>query len=292
MTRSVLFALLAALVAVPALADETCQSPYLAKLEGQEDYVYVWTLGVEGLGDGSDKLVTIGANPARDGLRQGGRTRSRSAAATRRTTAASPTTAASSGLGGLDTSAIFIFDVATRSRPPEAREDDRRLRPKAPAAWSVRTRFFALPGRMLISGALERRPTTAARPALVEYNERRASSSARSGCPTTRRYGYDVRVNARLNRMLTSSFTGHKNYMRKLAELMGDAEAMKKFGNTVVVWDFHARKPLQTLEGARRAARDPLGAGARATTTPSSSAALTGEALGRVPQGRRQRSRR
>jgi selenium-binding protein 1 len=35
--------------------------------------------------------------------------------------------------------------------------------------------------------------------------------------------------------------------MRKLAELMGDAEAMKRFGNTMVVWDFHARKPLQTL---------------------------------------------
>lgn len=28
-----------------ALADETCQSPYLPKLEGQEDFVYVWTLG-------------------------------------------------------------------------------------------------------------------------------------------------------------------------------------------------------------------------------------------------------
>src|SRR5262245_3215411 len=47
--------------------------------------------------------------------------------------------------------------------------------------------------------------------------------------------------------MLTSSFTGKKNYMRPLGELMGDAEAMKKFGNTMVVWDFHARKPLQTL---------------------------------------------
>jgi selenium-binding protein 1 len=30
-------------------------SPYMAKIEGQEDYVYVWTLGVEGLGDEQDK---------------------------------------------------------------------------------------------------------------------------------------------------------------------------------------------------------------------------------------------
>ena len=61
-------------------------------------------------------------------------------------------------------------------------------------------------------------------------------------------YGYDARVQPRLNRMLTSSFTGWKNYMRPLGELMGDAEAMKHFGNAMVVWDFHARKPLQTLE--------------------------------------------
>jgi selenium-binding protein 1 len=48
-----------------ARADEPCQSPYVQKLVGQEDFVYVWTLGIEGVGDGSDKLVTVGANPAR-----------------------------------------------------------------------------------------------------------------------------------------------------------------------------------------------------------------------------------
>ena len=110
--------------------------------------------------------------------------------------------------------------------------------------------------------------------------QRRASTCARSGCPTAREYGYDVRVNANLNRMLTSSFTGKNNYMRPLGELMGDAEAMKKFGNTMVVWDFHTRKPLQTLAGAGRAARDPLGAAARATTTPSPPRALTGKLWG------------
>jgi hypothetical protein len=54
--------LLIASIALPCAvwADETCNSPYTAKLiKGQEDYVYVWTLGVEGLGDGSDKLVTV-----------------------------------------------------------------------------------------------------------------------------------------------------------------------------------------------------------------------------------------
>src|SRR5438128_11024706 len=47
-----------------AVADETCNSPYVGNLiKGQEDYVYVWALGIEGLGDGSDKLVTVDVNP-------------------------------------------------------------------------------------------------------------------------------------------------------------------------------------------------------------------------------------
>ena len=44
-------------------ADETCSSPYLARIDGEEEFVYVWTLGVEGLGDGSDKLVTVDVKP-------------------------------------------------------------------------------------------------------------------------------------------------------------------------------------------------------------------------------------
>src|SRR6187401_1433773 len=44
-------------------ADETCMSPYMPKITGQEDFVYVWTLGVDGLGDASDKLVTIDVKP-------------------------------------------------------------------------------------------------------------------------------------------------------------------------------------------------------------------------------------
>ena len=57
---------LATVLAVSAVvrADETCNSPYIAKLiKGQEDYVYVWALGMAGLGDGSDKLVTVDVYP-------------------------------------------------------------------------------------------------------------------------------------------------------------------------------------------------------------------------------------
>jgi len=45
-------------------ANETGLPPDMAKITGQEDFVYVWTLGVEGLGDEQDKLVTVDVNPA------------------------------------------------------------------------------------------------------------------------------------------------------------------------------------------------------------------------------------
>src|SRR5882762_9990324 len=87
----------AVLLEVPqAYGDETCNSPYVTKLiKGQEDYVYVWALGVEGLGDGSDKMVTVDVNPKSKNY---GKVinRSRSGRAARLITWASPTTGASS----------------------------------------------------------------------------------------------------------------------------------------------------------------------------------------------------
>src|SRR6202008_5012892 len=62
-TTSLIFVLAAAPFVSDAWGDETCSSPYLARIEGQEEFIYVWTLGVEGLGDGSDKLVTVDVKP-------------------------------------------------------------------------------------------------------------------------------------------------------------------------------------------------------------------------------------
>jgi selenium-binding protein 1 len=98
---------------------------------------------------------------------------------------------------------------------------------------------------MLISGLSNARDR-GGHTAVVEYSNR-GDYIRTLWMPEGAEYGYDVRVNANLNRMLTSSFTGHDNYMRPLGELMQDAEAMKRFGNTMVVWDYHARRPLQTL---------------------------------------------
>ena len=31
-------------------------------------------------------------------------------------------------------------------------------------------------------------------------------------------------------------------------KMLADQEAMKRFGSTMVIWDFHARKPIQNFE--------------------------------------------
>src|SRR5258706_9300367 len=102
---------------VTVRADETCSSPYLARIEGQEEFVYVWTLGVEGLGDGSDKLVVVGVKPGSSGYGKviyqyslGGRNEAHHGGFTddRRQL----------WLSGLESSKIFIFDVHSQPAKP------------------------------------------------------------------------------------------------------------------------------------------------------------------------------
>ena len=128
-------------------ADETCQSPYMAKITGQEEFIYTWTLGVEGWGDGSDKLVTIDVKPGSptygkvvDTVSVGGRHEAHHGGFTddRRQL----------WLSGLDTSHIFIFDVATDPGRPKL---IRTIIDFEKTTGAVGPHgFYALPGRMLV----------------------------------------------------------------------------------------------------------------------------------------------
>jgi selenium-binding protein 1 len=243
-SRLAVLAVSLAFCAAPAQADETCQSPYLPKLVGHEDFVYVWTLGVDGVGDGSDKLVTVGANPKLDGYGEviasvsvGGRHEAHHGGFT--------DDRAQFWAGGLSDSKIFLFDIAGSPENPKlvGRIDD--FVEKSGGVVGPHT-FYALPGRMMITG-LSNAKDGGGKTGIVEMNNR-GEFIRTTWMPEGAPYGYDARVNVRMNRMLSSSFTGHNNYMRNLGELMGDAEAMKAFGNNMVIWDYHARKPLQILE--------------------------------------------
>jgi selenium-binding protein 1 len=253
---SLLLALAAALP-VHSLADETCMSPYMAKIVGQEDFVYVWTLGAEGVGDEQDKLVTIDVNPGSPGygkvvnsLSVGGRNEAHHSGLTddRHYLWAS----------GLDTSKIFIFDVHTDPSKPTLHKTIDDFVAVSGGVVGPHTNY-ALPGRMMLTG-LSNDKDHGGRTALVEYTnageyvathwmptDEDLGGAVKSGNMADG-YGYDVRVLPRRNVMITSSFTGWNNYMMNLGKLMGDAEAMKRFGNTVVIWDLHTRKPRKIID--------------------------------------------
>jgi selenium-binding protein 1 len=237
-------------------ADETCSSPYLARIEGQEEFVYVWTLGVEGLGDGSDKLVTVDVKPGspsygkvinsvsvegRNEAHHGGFTDDRRQL----------------WLAGLDTSRVFIFDVYTDpSKPRYVKTIDNFEKTTGGAIGPHGA--YALPGRMLIP-CLSNAKDKDGRTALVEYGND-GNYIATHWLPTSDDprdaadakiadgYGYDARVLPRKNALLTSSFTGWNNYMTEFSKVTADPEAMRHFGQTMVMWDFHARKPKKVLQ--------------------------------------------
>ncbi|MCU0252777.1 MAG: selenium-binding family protein, partial [Vicinamibacterales bacterium] len=222
-----------------------------------EDFVYVWTLGVEGLGDGQDKLVTVDVNPRSASygkvvhtLSVGGRNEAHHSGFTddRRYLWAA----------GLDTSKVFVFDVhADPAKPKLHKTIDDFVAASGGVVGPHTT--YALPGRMMITGLSNNRDH-GGRTALVEYtNDGRyvathwmPTDDSLHGAVKAGKYadgyGYDVRVLPRRNAMFTSSFTGWSNYMMDFGKMLKDGEAMKRFGNTVVVWNLHTRQPKKVLD--------------------------------------------
>jgi selenium-binding protein 1 len=245
------------LLASGAGADETCMSPYMAKIVGQEDFIYVWTLGMEGLGDEQDKLVTVDVRPGSEtygevvsSVSVGGRNEAHHSGLTddRRYLWA----------GGLDTNKIYVFDVHSDPAKPKLVKTIDDFVARSGGVVGPHT-HYALPGRMLITG-LSNNADHGGRTALVEYSNDGTwlathwmpTDADLQGAVKTGKladgYGYDARALPRRNALVTSSFTGWNNYMMDFGKMLGDEEAMKRFGNTVVVWDLHSRKPKKVFD--------------------------------------------
>ena len=230
-------------VAAPlALADETCNSPYMSNLiKGQEDFVHVWTLGVKGMGDGSDKLVTIDVNPASKQYGKvvgqvsvGGRGEAHHMGFTddRRFLWA----------GGLDDNKIYVFDVATTPGKPKLVNTITDLAAKSGLVGPHT--FYAMPGRMLV-GALSNSRDHGGATGMAMYNNK-GEFVSKHDMPTVKGgdgFGYDIAINPNKNAMLTSSFTGWNNYMMDLGKLIKDQGAMKNFGSTLVMWNLKSMQP-------------------------------------------------
>jgi selenium-binding protein 1 len=109
--------------------------------------------------------------------------------------------------------------------------------------------FYALPGRMIVQ-SLSNAKDDGGVTGMAVYNNK-GTFVASYPMPTDGGgdgYGYDVAVNPQKNVLLTSSFAGRNNYMTELGKVVSDPEAMKRFGNTMVVWDLKAMKPKKVLQ--------------------------------------------
>ena len=231
----------------PALADETCNSPYMSRLiRGQEDFVYVWTLGVEGWGDGFDKLVTIDVNPA---SKQYGKVIHSVSVGERGEAHHMGFTDDRRFLwaGGLASNKIHVFDIGGEPAKPSLVKTIADLGDKS--GYLGPHTFYALPGRMLI-GNLSNTRDRGGVTGMALYTNKGDFVSAYP-MPTAKGgdgYGYDIQINPNKNALLTSSFAGYQNYMRPLGELIQDQQAMQRFGRTMVVWDQKAMTPKKVLD--------------------------------------------
>lgn len=226
-------------------ADETCNSPFTSALiKGQEKFLHVWTLGMPGMGDESDKLVTIDVDPKSpkygkviDALTVGGRGEAHHLGFSddRRYLWA----------GRLDDNKIFVFDLIDPAKPKLAKTITDFVEKTGYVGPHT---FYALPGRMMIQ-ALSNPKTHDGQTGIAVYSNAGDLISTHE-MPLANGgdgYGYDIGINPGKNVVLTSAFTGWTNYMMDLGTLVKDAEAMKKFGNTMVMWDLKSMEPKKVL---------------------------------------------
>ena len=235
----------------PAYGDETCNSPYMSRLiKGQEHYLHVWTLGVKGMGDGSDKLVTVDVEPGSKtfgkvihSVSVGGRGEAHHMGFTddRKHLWA----------GRLDDNQIFVFDVGSNPSKPKLVNTIKNFESKS--GFVGPHTFYAMPGRMMVQGLSNGKDHGGAT-GIAVYNNKGGFVSGYQMPKGIKEigggdgYGYDIGINPQKNAMLTSSFTGWTNYMMDFGKLVADGNAMKNFGATMAMWDLKSMKPTKVFE--------------------------------------------
>src|SRR5438046_518423 len=227
-------ALVAGLLTLTLAPAETCMSPCVNRLDRPEKYLYVFCVDADARDNDFLAVIDVDAESARYGqvlyqLDLG--------SAGNETHHFGYTDDRSHIWGcSLFSNRIFVINVSDDpARPKLVKGFDSSEKTGLTGPHSP----YALPGRMLISylggkdGGL---------PAGLAEFDNDGTFIRKLDLPPEAPYGYDVAINPDRNRMVTSSFTPPENYRKPLAKM-----DMKRFGDKLVVWDFRARKPLQTL---------------------------------------------
>src|SRR3954463_16672304 len=218
---------------VPAAFAETFLSPFVKRLDRPEKYLYVFCVDADARDNDFLAVIDVDSESSRYGqvhyqldLGSSGNETHHFGYTDDRTY-----------IWGcsLFSNRIFIINVS-----------DDPARPKLVKSFdsSAKTGFtgphspYALPGRMLISylggkdGGL---------PAGLAEFDNDGTFIRKLDMPSEAPYGYDVATNRDRNGRFPSTFTPPKNSRKPLAKM-----DRKRFGDQLVVWDFRARKPLQT----------------------------------------------
>ncbi len=215
---------------------ETCMSPFVKRLDRPEKYLYLFCVDADAKDNDFVAVIDVDADSPTHGTvtyrldlgSKGNETHHWGYTDDRSRIWA----------GGLRSSKIWLIDVRTDPARPRVE----RILDEIPktTGFSGPHTYYALPGRMLLSflgssdGSL---PT-----GLAEFtNDGQFIRTIAN--PTDAPYGYDLAVKPERNRMMTSSFTPPRNYLKPFS-----AMDLKDFGSEMVVWDFKGRKPLQVAK--------------------------------------------
>lgn len=224
----------ALLISLPAQG-ETCLSPFVKRLDRPEKFLYVFCVDADAKDHDFLAVIDVDLDSPNYGkmihqldLGSGGNETHHFGFTDDRT-----------HIWGcsLFSSRIFIIDVASNPAKPRLEKVLEDI--PAQAGLTGPHSPYALPGRMLISflggkdGGL---------PAGLAEFTNDGQFIRRLDLPADAPYMYDVAVKPDLNRMITSSFTPLTNYRKPFPQM-----DLKNFGNSLLVWDFRARKVLTKL---------------------------------------------
>lgn len=237
-------------------ADEARLSPYTPKLVGQEQFAYVWTGGIDGVGDGADKLVTVDVNPASPGLGKvihvltmGEREQPETATLTddRRYLWASSRGA----------SFIYVFDVRTNPTRPSLHRVIQNAKSNGMASAGP-FGMLALPGRMLVS-MVSNTAEAEVQSLVLEYRNG-GEFVARHGLPRTSEsppksdasssFGLSIAALNHRKVLITTSVAPilpTEDVLDRTHFLANDKTA-SKLPNAIVIRDLRTRTPKQVLE--------------------------------------------
>jgi selenium-binding protein 1 len=221
--------------APPPAGAETCLSPFVKRLDRPEKYLYVYCVDA----DAKDNDFLLVVDVDRKSPRFSKIIHKLDLGSAGNETHHFGFTDDRTHIWGMSlfSNRVFIIDVANDpARPKLVKVLEN---PGGKAGLASPHTPYALPGRMLLSFLSAEGGGLPA--GLAEFNND-GSFIRKIVFPKDAPYGYDVAIQPKLNRMVTSGFTYFNNYKKPLAKM-----DLTKFGKELLVWDFRDRKVLARL---------------------------------------------